>query len=136
MPIKHIITNQAVTDQCRVRAVQMRHAMTPAEQKLWQHLRAGRLEGYHFRRQQIIGYYIVDFYCHQADLVIEVDGEIHLEQQEYDADRSAYLAGRGLHILRFTNTEVYNSIDRVLAFILESCTQAGTSHADQVFITC
>jgi very-short-patch-repair endonuclease len=104
----------------------MRQNMTPAEGKLWQRLRAGRLEGFHFHRQQVIDGYITDFYCHAAGLVVEVDGDVHLEQQEYDRDRDEYLSVRGLRVLRFYNTDVNKDIDAVLAAILEAC-QKGNS---------
>src|SRR3990172_3035191 len=95
--------------------------MTPAETELWQHLRAGRLQGIHFRRQQIIGHFIVDFYCHQARLVVEVDGEIHQKQAEYDHVRDLYLQERGLRVLRFNNLEVKHELEMVLCAILEAC---------------
>ena len=98
--------------------------MTPAELKLWQRLRAGRLEGFHFRRQQIIDRFIVDFYCHQADLVVEVDGSVHLNQKDYDDQRDLHLQQRGLGVLRFTNTDVNTNLEGVLDAILEACQQA------------
>jgi len=99
----------------------MRRNMTPAEQKLWQRLRASRLEGFHFRRQQVIDGYIVDFYCHATSLVVEVDGSVHLQQEKYDRERDEYLAGRGLRVLRFFNSDVDKDIDAVLTVILEAC---------------
>jgi len=80
--------------------------MTPAEHMLWQRLRANRLGGFHFRRQKVIDHYIVDFYCHQANLVVELDGSGHLDQQEYDNERDQHLQERGLKVLRFWNNEV------------------------------
>lgn len=77
MSSKNIIVGQKITPQKRELAKQLRQNMTPAEQVLWQELRANRLEDYHFRRQQIIDGFIVDFYCHRAALIIEVDGPIH-----------------------------------------------------------
>jgi very-short-patch-repair endonuclease len=100
--------------------------MTPAEERLWQHLRAGRLAGFHFRRQQVIDRYIVDFYCYQADLVVEVDGDVHQDQVEYDHERDLYLQGRGLKVLRFTNTDVNGNLESVLARILEICQEGPT----------
>jgi len=91
MPLKQIVTGQLISPKMRERSNELRHAMTPSEQRLWQHLRADRLEGYHFRRQQVISRYIVDFFCLQAKLVIEVDGGIHLEQQAYDRERDLQL---------------------------------------------
>ena len=81
MPAKSLITQQPVTPAKLHRAQQIRREPTPAERKLWSRLCAGRLEGIHFRRQEIIEPYIFDFYCHQTALVIEVDGDIHLQQQ-------------------------------------------------------
>ena len=71
------------------RAKELRRDMTPAEKILWQELRANKL-GVHFRRQQVIEGFIVDFYCHKAALVVEVDGDIHDLQQEEDARRERF----------------------------------------------
>jgi very-short-patch-repair endonuclease len=95
--------------------------MTPAERKLWARLRGNRLEGFHIRRQQIIEPYIVDFYCHQTALVIEVDGGIHQNQQDYDHQRDQYLQALGLHVVRFTNLDVMKNMDTVLEEILYLC---------------
>jgi len=132
MPIKKIITDQKVKTEQLERAREMRRGMTPAETKLWQYLRAGRLGGYHFRRQQITDRFIVDFYCHQADLVVEVDGGIHMEQKSYDQERERYLRERGLEVIRFTNQEVNHSLEQVLIAILENCQKTrleGENHA-------
>ncbi len=59
--------------------------MTPAEAHLWQHLRGGQLNGYEFRRQYPMGRFIVDFYCPRLKVIIEVDGDTHAQQAEYDA---------------------------------------------------
>lgn len=121
MPIKHLITGQHISPKLKARAKELRRQMTPAEQKLWQRLRANRLEGFHFRRQQIIAPYIVDFCCHTVGLVVEVDGVVHLEQENYDRDRNAYLIGLGLRVMRFTNREVWCEMDRVVEAILYAC---------------
>jgi very-short-patch-repair endonuclease len=84
MPVKNIIPGQTVAKEKLQRTRELRRDMTPAEKALWQQLRANKL-GVHFRRQQIIAGFIVDFYCHKAALVIEVDGDIHDLQQEEDA---------------------------------------------------
>src|SRR5512138_3976098 len=101
MPEKGIITQQIIHPNKLERAKEFRKDMTPAEEKLWQRLRANRLEGWHFRRQQVIEPYIVDFYCHQAGLVVEVDGSSHLDQVEYDRERDVALQERGLRVMRF-----------------------------------
>jgi very-short-patch-repair endonuclease len=95
--------------------------MTPEESMLWTALRTNKLHGFHFRRQQIIAGFIVDFYCHAAGLVVEVDGTIHQRQQEYDAERDQVLASHGLRILRIGNDEVKHNLAGVLARIAEAC---------------
>jgi very-short-patch-repair endonuclease len=77
----------------------------------------------HFRRQQIIAGYIVDFYCHAADLVIEIDGDIHEYQKEYDAERNKVLTGLGLKVLHIPNETVLKSLPQVLKTILKECIQ-------------
>ena len=114
MPRKNMVIGQKVQPEKVARVKELRDAMTPAERYLWQQLRANRLDGWHFRRQQIIDGFIVDFYCHQADLVIEIDGPIHESQQAADAEREAILARTGLTVLRFTNREVMGNVRLVL----------------------
>ena len=95
MPIKNIVTEQAVTKAKLERAKELRREMTPAEKLLWQQIRANKL-GVRFRRQQVIQGFIVDFYCYKSALVIEVDGDIHDLQQEEDARREKALSELGL----------------------------------------
>ena len=116
MPIKNIIPGQRVTKGKVARSRELRRDMTPAEKTLWQELRANRL-GVHFRRQQIIAGFIVDFYCHKATLVIEVDGGIHDLQQEADALREKVLSKLGLTIVRFRNEEVIQDLPTVVVKI-------------------
>ena len=73
----NIVIGQKVNSDKVQRAKELRRQMTPEENILWQYLRANRLHGLHFRRQQIIDGFIADFYCHASRLVIEVDGKIH-----------------------------------------------------------
>ncbi len=96
------------------RAKVLRLNMTEAEERLWYYLRKNQLKGYKFRRQHPIKYFIADFYCHQARLVIEVDGEIHNTQKEYDAGRTYELEELGIIVIRFTNAEVFNNIEKVI----------------------
>ena len=109
-----IITGQHITAEKRAMAKELRKNMTPAERRLWNELRAKRLDGWHFRRQQVIDGFIVDFFCYRAGLIIEVDGLIHEKQREADAEREAALKGRGLRLIRFTNQEVMNGLGSVL----------------------
>ena len=94
---------------------ELRHEPTPAEAALWQRIRNRRLGGAKFRRQHTIANFIVDFICIERSLIIEVDGEIHdqPEQQVYDAERQAFLESLGFRVLRFTNTEVLQSLEEV-----------------------
>ena len=76
MPVKNIVSGQQITKEKFQKAKELRRDMTSAEKVLWNELRGNKL-GVHFRRQQIIAGFIVDFYCHRAGLVIELDGDIH-----------------------------------------------------------
>ncbi len=103
------------------RAKELRQCMTPAERILWERLRDRRLACIKFRRQHPIDAYIVDFYCAEARLVIEIDGGIHHEQTEADALRSQELEAQGYRILRFTNHQVEDDLESVLAAIQAAC---------------
>lgn len=102
-------------------AREMRHAPTPAENLLWRQLRNRALNGLKFRRQVPIGPFIVDFYCHEYRLIIEVDGDTHAETEAYDASRTEWLENGCYQVVRFTNTEVKGQLDLVLTCILECC---------------
>jgi very-short-patch-repair endonuclease len=121
--LRNIVIGQKIKSDKLERAKELRQQMTPAEKILWEHLRVNRLNGLHFRRQQIIDGFIVDFYCHAASLVIEVDGKIHEQQIEYDLERDKVLTARGLRSLRFKNEEVINELDQVLVKIYQKCTE-------------
>lgn len=120
MPLKNIIPGQTVTKEKLQRARELRRDMTSAENILWQELRGNKL-GAHFRRQQVIAGFIIDFYCHKADLVIEIDGSIHEggEQKANDAEREKVLSKMGLRIVRFRNEEILNNLSHVLMKIRE-----------------
>ena len=121
MPVKNIVIGQRVSSEKRDFAKKLRREMTPAEKILWQELRTNKLNGLHFRRQQIVFGYFADFYCHQHALIVELDGGIHETQKEYDAEREAHLKARGFRILRFKNEEVEKDLNGVLRKILEAC---------------
>jgi very-short-patch-repair endonuclease len=102
------------------RARELRKNMTAAEKKLWNVLRAKQLDGLYFRRQHAVGSYIVDFFCSKENLVIEVDGGSHLEQVEYDKERTRWLEEeKGYRVIRFTNDDVFKSINEVVERIRE-----------------
>ena len=100
---------------------QLRKNQTKEENLLWHNF----LKKYpmRFRRQYVIGNYIVDFYCHQAKLVVELDGSQHYDpvQQEKDRQRTAYLASQGLAVLRFTNREVTGQFWAVCQAVDDAC---------------
>ena len=123
MPVKNIVIGQNVSAAKAARARELRQNMTPAGKILWQALRANRLDGIHFRRQQVIAGFIVDFYCHAASLVIELDGGIHLQQAESDHQRQQILTERGFRVLRFQNEQIFNDLDGVLAQIRLACSE-------------
>ena len=116
MPIKNIIPGQQVTKEKLNRSRELRREMTPAERLLWQEVRAKKL-GVRFRRQQVIAGFIVDFYCHKAALVIEVDGDIHDLQQEEDARREKVLREMRLTIIRVRNEDVIKDLSTVVGKI-------------------
>lgn len=105
-------------------AREMRKEPTPAELRLWRALRDRQVAGMKFRRQHAVGRFVLDFYCAEARLCIEVDGEIHEAQTERDEERTARLATAGIGVLRFRNDEVLTDLASVLPRI------ATMRHAD------
>lgn len=99
----------------------LRKNMTKAEEILWERLNKKQILGLRFRRQHPINIFIVDFYCHNARLVIELDGEIHdlPENKIYDSRREEELRELGLEIIRFKNEEIYDNLESVLDKITE-----------------
>ena len=121
MPVSNIVIGQKVSRELHERARELRRNMTPAEKTLWEKLRHNRLNGLQFRRQQIIGSYIVDFYCHAKALVVEVDGDIHNLQKDYALERDNYLIACGFHVLRVSNDDVKENLLTVMKKISEAC---------------
>ena len=107
----------------RQRARELRQEMTPAEKILWEQLRNRKLAGFKFRRQQPIDRFIVDFYCAECKLVIEVDGDIHDLQPARDATRTEKLEQLGYCLIRFRNEQVLNQLNTVLETILAACSE-------------
>jgi very-short-patch-repair endonuclease len=102
--------NLAIKDKAR----KLRRKLTKHEKILWERIRNNKVNDLYFRRQHPYGIYILDFFCFEARLAIEVDGLIHLKQKEYDLERTKYLESSGLKVLRFTNAEVENDIEQVI----------------------
>ena len=103
----------------RTHAIELRKEPTPAERKLWALIRNDQL-GFNFRRQHAVGNYIPDFVCIEKKLIIELDGSQHLEQEEYDEERTKYLNSLGYKVIRFWNNKVTNNIDGVIFAILHA----------------
>ncbi len=108
------------TSKSLLRARQLRKEMGPAEIKLWAYLRSLREDGVNFRRQHAIGPYITDFCAPGKKLIVEVDGSQHLEQEEYDEERTRFLKSKGYRVLRFWNSDVMNKVSEVMGVILEA----------------
>jgi len=121
MPVQNIVRGQSVSFEMLERAKKLRREMTPAEKILWKELRTNKLKGLHFRRQQIVHGYFADFYCHQHELIVELDGRIHELQKEYDAEREEYLVALGFRIIRFANEDITRNLKGVLQKIVDAC---------------
>lgn len=98
------------------RAAWMRRHLTPPEARLWRCLKGGNLNGAKFRRQHPLGPYILDFYCVEARLAVEVDGAVHgtPERMAHDARRSAWLEAQGVRVLRIPALTIRDNLDGVL----------------------
>ena len=99
-------------------AGELRKNPTPAERKLWSRLRNRQLNGVRFRNQHAIGNYIPDFCAVKEKLIIELDGSQHLEQTEYDAERTKYFESLGYRVIRFWNNQVTKELDNVILAII------------------
>ena len=100
-------------------AIKLRKQSTAAEQRLWSRIRNDQL-GVTFRRQHAIGNYIPDFCSPKAKLIIELDGGQHLDQQEYDEERTKYFESIGYQVIRFWNNDVMKDIDSVIRAIIQA----------------
>jgi very-short-patch-repair endonuclease len=98
----------------------LRKSSTDAERRLWSRLRNKQLDGFRFRRQQPIGPYVVDFYCSDASLIVEVDGGQHDANQARDAVRTKWLEDQGYRVLRFWNNDVLANTEGVPLTIREA----------------
>lgn len=110
-----------MTSESLIRRRELRRNSTFAETLLWQQLRNSRCCGLKFKRQHNYGPFILDFYCHELKLCIELDGEVHHshEAEQYDSQRTAYLNECGITVLRFSNETVVNNMSGLLACIKE-----------------
>ena len=117
--------NKKMNPQLLQFAKSMRHAATDAENLLWQRLCAKRFMNLKFRRQHVIKPYIVDFYCHEIGLVIELDGGQHNTEdgRAYDVERTQFLEALGLSVVRYWNSDVLGRVDVVLEDLWWMCTK-------------
>lgn len=108
------------------RARELRKNMTPEERQLWFDFLRYRKP--RFRRQEIIGNYIADFYCDRAKIIIELDGSQHLQEEnmEYDLARSAYFQSLGISVIRYYNTDIHKNFRGVCEDILRQMAERGT----------
>ena len=107
--------NLGASHNIKLKARELRKKMTSQEKILWNKLRKKQINGMHFRRQHPYGIYILDFYCFEANIVIEVDGKIHLGKYNYDKERTIFLKSSGLKVIRFKNED----IDRRIGWVVE-----------------
>ena len=107
----------------------LRSNMTGPEAQLWSRLRARQLQGLKFRRQHGIGPYIVDFYCPEQSLVIEVDGDSHADANQIlkDRQREQYLQSLGLRVIRYINDDILKNLDGVLEDLTGRLSSGSTS---------
>jgi len=113
---KHFMSlpyNPTLKDRARA----LRRAGNLAEVLLWKHLKNKQLFGLDFDRQKIIGNYIVDFYCAQKQVVLEVDGSSHNEKADYDAQRDAFLSGLDLTVIHILDSDVKTNLAGVMCFL-------------------
>jgi very-short-patch-repair endonuclease len=105
---------------------ELRNNPTAAEAALWKCLQRRKLLEMKFRRQYSIGHYVVDFFCVECNLAVELDGAMHADvmRQEYDAGRTVFLQNQGVEVLRFENRQVFENIEGVLERIRESIRKA------------
>jgi len=107
------------------RARQLRRVGNLSEVLLWNQLKKGQFNGLDFDRQKIIGHYIVDFYCAEKNVVIEVDGNSHDNKAEHDAERDAFLSGLGLQVIHILDNDVKQNLAQVMVFITQQLFNAN-----------
>src|SRR5215469_5937873 len=120
-----VTRDKHVTPEKLSLAKRLRREMTPPERRLWAAIRRNAIDGFHFRRQQVIAEYVVDFYCASAKLAIELDGATHENREWYDEARDRAIARLGVRVLRIPN-EAMLDVEMVVELIRsELCAIAG-----------
>ena len=113
------------------RARVLRRKVTPAEKILWHALRGRRFGGLKFRRQHPVGVYVLDFFCLELKLALEIDGEWHLGKEKHDERRQKTIEAQAITIIRFWNTEVYDELEAVLESIWRTCEQLRKKNPEE-----
>jgi len=112
-------------------AKSMRREMTEPETRIWFQLRAKRFQGIKFRRQNVVGDYIADFYSRAAMTIVEIDGDTHAFSQQYDAIREACFNRLGFQVLRFANNDVMTNLEGVMSVIAAALTAPLPTHSPE-----
>ena len=110
----HYKTAKANESEQKILRKELRSHATPAEAVLWKMLKGRNADGMKFRRQQGIGPYVLDFYCPELRLCVELDGSSHDYKYEYDEQRTEFLQKQGIRVLRFRNDQVWQGTDSVV----------------------
>lgn len=126
-PSRHVVRGQYIEGEKLAFAKELRRKMTCEEALLWEQLRGNRLRGLHFRRQQIVDGFIVDFYCDAAALAIELDGGIHKSRMGRDAYRESAIRMKDVHVLRFPNHMVRERMPEVMDVIEQAVARQASS---------
>jgi len=105
------------SDKLKERSRELRKGENLAEVLMWQRLQKRQFLGLRFARQKPLGYYIADFYCHSAKVIIEIDGKSHDDKVEYDKERDEYMQAAGLKTIRIFAKEVLTNIDGVMVYL-------------------
>jgi very-short-patch-repair endonuclease len=100
----------------------LRENMTKCERILWERLKGKQIDGFRFRRQHPIDFFIADFYCHPARLVVEIDGGIHKKKKDYDEGRTTEMEKYGIKVIRFSNDQIITNLDYVIDIIKKTVT--------------
>src|SRR5215813_690959 len=118
-----------IADDLRAFARELRQQKTEAEVVIWELLRSRRLAGKKFRRQHPVGCYVLDFYCHEVSLAVELDGGQHNTDpaRRHDARRTKFLESRGIHVLRFWNNEALDDLEGVVEGIWNAVKRSTVS---------
>src|SRR5438093_11555678 len=103
------------------RARRLRRESTPSEKLLWPRLRDRRFDGLKLRRQQPVGPFIVDLFCAESRVIVELDGESHVGKEAYDEAREQWLTAHGYKVLRIWDTEILGNLEKVLEMIYYEC---------------